>query len=271
MSQVSTQSEEVVFDLLHETAYPHSGLGRTILGPEENIKSISHAQLQDYIKTHYTGPRIVVSAAGAVDHGALVNLAKAAFGGLPSTNAAIGLGPAPFVGSLIQHRDDDLGLAHVAVGFETGGWTNPHAFPLMIMQTLLGNWDRTMGAGPNASSALCRKIGEGSYAHSLSTFNTTYKDTGLFGVYTVSEPTKVWELYSEGGLGVVREGVEFPCARFVVLHSCAVMYECVRLVHGTTEEEVSRAKTQLKTALLGGLDGTTAICEDIGRQVGLCL
>lgn len=47
------------------------------------------------------------------------------------------------------------------------------------------------------------------------------------------------------------------------------MYECVRLVHGTTEEEVARAKTQLKTALLGGLDGSTAICEDIGRQVSV--
>ena len=55
-----------------------------------------------------------------------------------------------------------------------------------------------MGAGPNMASPLCRKVGEGALAHSLSTFNTTYKDTGLFGVYTVSEPTKVWELYSNG-------------------------------------------------------------------------
>ena len=40
-------------------------------------------------------------------------------------------------GSEIRQRDDDLGLAHVAIAFETGGWTSPNAFPLMIMQTLL--------------------------------------------------------------------------------------------------------------------------------------
>jgi mitochondrial-processing peptidase subunit beta len=133
-AQVSMQTEEVVFDLLHETAFHGSGLGRTILGPEANIRSLTRQQLKAYISTHYTGPRIVVAAAGAVDHGALVGLADAAFGALPSTGAPSRTGPAPFVGSLITHRDDDLGLAHVAVGFETGGWTNAHAFPLMIMQ-----------------------------------------------------------------------------------------------------------------------------------------
>jgi processing peptidase subunit beta len=103
-------------------------------------------------------------------------------------------------------------LAHVAVAVETGGWTSPHSFPLMIMQQLLGSWDRTMGAGPHMSASvrdaslwvvwvfmyyhaealqLCKTVGERNLAHSLTTFNTTYKDTGLFGVTTVSEPTTV--------------------------------------------------------------------------------
>jgi len=41
MEEVNQQQEEVIFDLLHETAFQGSGLGRTILGPEENIKAIS--------------------------------------------------------------------------------------------------------------------------------------------------------------------------------------------------------------------------------------
>ena len=138
--EVASQQEEVIFDLLHSTAYQDSGLGRTILGPEENIKSITRADLENYIKTHYTGPRIVVSGAGAIDHGELVKLAEKTFGGLPSApkdGVTVASEPAQFVGSWIGQRDDDLGLAHVAVAFETGGWTNPNAFPLMIMQTLL--------------------------------------------------------------------------------------------------------------------------------------
>jgi glucose-1-phosphate thymidylyltransferase len=63
--EVAGQQEEVIFDILHETAYPNSGLGRTILGPEENIRKISKADLENYISTHYTGPRIVVAGAGA--------------------------------------------------------------------------------------------------------------------------------------------------------------------------------------------------------------
>jgi processing peptidase subunit beta len=235
--------EEVIFDLLHSTAYQDSGLGRTILGPEANIRSITKRDLQAYISTHYTGGRIVVAGAGAVDHDALVALAEKTFGGLPASpksGLAIAREPAVFVGSELRQRDDALGLAHCAVAFETGGWTSPNAFPLMIMQTLLGNWDRTLSAGPNMASPLCRKLGEQGLAHSLSTFNTTYKDTGLFGVYTVSEPTKLWELMA------------------------TVMYESVRLAHNVGEDEVARARTQLKSALLGSLDGSTAVCEDIG-------
>ncbi len=247
----SPPQEELIFDLLHETAYPSSGLGRTILGPEANIRSISRKNLEDYIKTNYVGPRIVVAGAGAVEHASLTKLANAAFGALPSqppaelaaAARAAAASPPVFVGSQLKLRNDDLGLAHLAIAFETGGWTHPSAFPLMVMEMLLGAWDRTKGAGPNMASALGRKVGEGNLAHSVSTFNTKYAETGMFGVYAVADPQTVWELSSE------------------------VCYEMVRLCHAVTEEEVERAKTQLKTTLLGGLDGTTAVCEDIGRQV----
>uniref|UniRef100_A0A8C9A4B8 Peptidase, mitochondrial processing subunit beta n=1 Tax=Prolemur simus TaxID=1328070 RepID=A0A8C9A4B8_PROSS len=45
-------------------AYQNTALGRTILGPTENIKSIKRKDLVDYITTHYKGPRIVLAAAG---------------------------------------------------------------------------------------------------------------------------------------------------------------------------------------------------------------
>lgn len=54
------QREEVIFDHLHATAFQYTPLGRTILGPAENIKSISKEHLQKYISTHYTAPRMVV-------------------------------------------------------------------------------------------------------------------------------------------------------------------------------------------------------------------
>jgi processing peptidase subunit beta len=60
MEEVEGQVEEVMFDHLHATAFQHSSLGRSILGPAANIRSITKANLQDYITTHYTAPRMVI-------------------------------------------------------------------------------------------------------------------------------------------------------------------------------------------------------------------
>ena len=68
MVDVESQIDEVIFDHLHSIAFQGSSLGYTILGPEKNIKSIKRDDLVKYVKTHYTGPRMVLAAAGAVDH-----------------------------------------------------------------------------------------------------------------------------------------------------------------------------------------------------------
>lgn len=60
MLQVEKQPDEVIFDHLHATAFQYSPLARTILGPANNIKTISKEHLQSYIKTHYTAPRMVI-------------------------------------------------------------------------------------------------------------------------------------------------------------------------------------------------------------------
>ena len=57
--QVNKQTSELVFDHLHATAFQYSPLGRTILGPVENIKSLTRDDLVSYMKTHYRGPRMV--------------------------------------------------------------------------------------------------------------------------------------------------------------------------------------------------------------------
>ncbi|CAM8991927.1 unnamed protein product [Rhodiola kirilowii] len=68
MEEVEGQTEEVIFDHLHATPFQfqfqYTPLGRTILGPAQNIKTITKAHLQNYIQTHYTAPRMVISASG---------------------------------------------------------------------------------------------------------------------------------------------------------------------------------------------------------------
>lgn len=57
--QVEKQTEEVLFDHLHATAFQTTPLGRTILGSAKNIRTITRDNLVDYIATHYTGSRMV--------------------------------------------------------------------------------------------------------------------------------------------------------------------------------------------------------------------
>merc|ERR1719186_183170 len=61
MQEIETNLQEVVFDHLHAVAYQGTPLGQTILGPTENIKSISRNDLVEYINTHYKGHRIVLA------------------------------------------------------------------------------------------------------------------------------------------------------------------------------------------------------------------
>ncbi|XP_010723172.1 mitochondrial-processing peptidase subunit beta isoform X1 [Meleagris gallopavo] len=248
MQEVETNLQEVVFDYLHATAYQKTALGRTILGPTENIKSINRNDLVEYITTHYKGPRIVLAAAGGVCHEELLDLAKCHFGNLPSAPEG-GLPPLPpcsFTGSEIRIRDDKMPLAHIAIAVEAAGWSDPDTIPLMVANTLIGNWDRSFGGGvQNLSSKLAQIACHGNLCHSFQSFNTCYTDTGLWGLYMVCEPSTVQDM------------VHF------------VQREWIRLCTSVTENEVARARNLLKTNMLLQLDGSTPICEDIGRQM-LC-
>lgn len=246
MTEVNKQKEELVLDHLHATAFQGTGLGRTILGSEENIVNMKQQHLKDYISTHYTANRMVIAGAGAVDHNELCDLAAKHFGNLPTVApgaAAVAMEPAIFTGSDYRVKFNNDDTAHVAIAFQSASWTSEYAFPLMLMQIMLGSYDRKDGLGRNHASRLSQEVAENELAHSVNTFNTSYKDTGLFGVYMVCPDVKADDL---------------------MWH---VMNNLVRLVHTPSEEEVQRAKLHLKASMLMGLDGHSNVAEDIGRQM----
>ncbi|KAJ6666338.1 hypothetical protein lerEdw1_000611 [Lerista edwardsae] len=182
-----------------------------------------------------------------IAHEELLDLAKYHFGNLPSTlkGGAPALPPCQFTGSEIRVRDDKMPLAHIAIAVEAAGWCHPDTIPLMVANTLIGNWDRSFGGGVNLSSKLAQVACHGNLCHSFQSFNTCYTDTGLWGVYMVCEATTIEDM----------------------MHF--IQREWIRLCTSVTESEVARAKNLLKTNMLLQLDGSTPICEDIGRQM-LC-
>ncbi|WOL20406.1 putative mitochondrial-processing peptidase subunit beta, mitochondrial [Canna indica] len=247
MEEVQGQVDEVIFDHLHAAAFQGHPLGDTILGPEENIRRISRVDLQQYISTHYTGPRMVVSAAGAVNHDEIVNMVGKLFTNFstdPTTaDQLVDANPAVFTGSEVRVEDNGMPLAHFALAFKGSSWTDSNSIPLMVIQSLLGSWNRSIGVGNCSGSQLARRVGTNDLAESIMAFNTNYRDTGLLGVYSIAMPNCLHDL------------------------SCVLMEEIRRLAFQVSEAEVTRARSQLKSALLLHIDGSTAVAENNGRQM----
>ncbi|MCP9265622.1 Mitochondrial-processing peptidase subunit beta [Dirofilaria immitis] len=263
MQEVEQNLQEVVFDHLHAGAFKGTSLARTILGPVENIKSLQREDLVKYINEHYRGPHMVLAAAGGVEHQKLVDLGKQYFGDLGGVddNFVAESGNQYFMCALVQTvsqssiimmgrgrkqdiRDERMSMVFGALAVEGASWTDPHNIPLMVANTLIGQWDRTNAVGINAPSRLAQSLGLNARVQSFQAFNTCYKDTGLVGVYFVCEQS--------GARAVVD----------------SITQQWTDLCDNITEEEVERGKRSLLTNMSLMLDGSTPICEDIGRTLG---
>jgi len=247
MQEVEMNLQEVVFDHLHAVAYQGTPLGRTILGPTENINSIGRKDLVEYIENHYKGPRMVMAGAGGVDHAELCKLTEQHFGKITKEyprEVPLDL-PCRFTGSDVRVRDDAMPFAHVAIAVEGAGWSDPANIPLMVANTMIGSWDRTMAGGNHNASQLAQYCAEKGFCTSFQAFNTCYKDTGLWGIYFVADKLQLDDMIYN------------------------IQMEWMRMCDRVSDFEVQRAKDLLKTNMLLQLDGTTPVCEDIGRQM-LC-
>ncbi|AEY98680.1 FAGL138Cp [Eremothecium gossypii FDAG1] len=250
--EVDKMYDEVVFDHLHAISYENQPLGRTILGPIENIKSIQQRDLKEYISTNYKGDRMALVGAGAVDHDELVRYGEKYFGHIPKSDHSVPLGsprgPLPvFHGRELAVTDMRLPTTHVALAVEGVSWSAPDFFTALCTQAIVGNWDRSLGTGTNSPSPLAVAASEnGTLANSYMSFSTSYADSGLWGMYLVTDS-------KEHNLKLIID---------------QILKEWSRLKAGAiSDSEVERAKAQLKASLLLSLDGSTAIMEDIGRQI----
>ena len=175
-----------MFDHLHATAFQGQPLGRTILGPKDNIESIQRDDLVNYIKQNYTADRMVLVGAGGVPHQQLVDLAEKNFASLPTqapTSSTSTLGgiykkKPDFVGSEVRVRDDTIPTANIAIAVEGVSWKDDDYFTALVTQAIVGNWDRAMGNAPYLGSKLSTFINEHKLANSFMSFSTSYSDTG---------------------------------------------------------------------------------------------
>jgi len=177
---------------------------------------------------------MVLSAAGHVDHAALVRHAEALFGALPAGQGTESA-PARYVGGT-RHSEKPFEQAHVIMGFEGLSWRQPEFYPVQVFSGLFGG---------GMSSRLFQEARERrGLCYSIYSSTWGLADTGLFAVHAATGSDTMGELVDVVRAEFVRAASERP-----------------------GEREVERAKAQLKTGLLMSLESSVARAEQMARQL----
>ncbi len=90
IGQANDTPDDIIFDHFQEAAYPSQPMGRPVLGTEDGIRAMPRTTLMGYMRRHYAASNIVVAAAGALEHEAIVDLARTHFADLPAEPRAQG-------------------------------------------------------------------------------------------------------------------------------------------------------------------------------------
>jgi predicted Zn-dependent peptidase len=226
--------DDVIFEHLSELAYPDQPMGRSLLGTPETLRAFNRDKLRGYLDTHYRGPDMVVSAAGAVTHADVVAEVERRFKAFEGP-AAPKPRPATFGqgGSRVVRRD--LEQAHLTLAMEGLSQTDPALFSLNVFVNLLGG---------GMSSRLFQEVREKrGLCYTISTFHMPYSDTGLFGLYTGTDPSDAPEMMR------------------------VVVDEINNAVETLREAEVARAKAQMKAGLLMALESCSSRAEQLARHI----
>ncbi|WP_338665123.1 pitrilysin family protein [Pararoseomonas sp. SCSIO 73927] len=233
IGQANDTPDDIVFDHFQETAFAGQPMGRPTLGPASIIETLPREALTGYMRRHYGPSRMVVAAAGAVDHDNLVDLVKTHFADLPDIDGH-SAEPARYTGGEFR-EERDLDQVHLLLGFPGPAYGDPMHYPTMLLSTILGG---------GMSSRLFQEIREKrGLVYSVYSFHSPYRDAGLFTVYA--------------GTGEEQAAELMP----------ATLEELRRVQKDVTEEELARAKAQLRASVLMSLESTGSRCEGLARQL----
>lgn len=230
---------DCVHDDFSEVLFGESALGRPILGTRETIEGIGRAAINRFYRSRYQPGRMVVAAAGSLDHATVVAQVRRAFA--PYLDAGEGIVPARKRGPRraraggIKVSQRPTEQANLILGVPGIVRSDERRYALAVLTTALGG---------GMSSRLFQEIREKrGLAYSVYAYSQGFADDGLFGLYVGCLPSKV-----ETVIEVCREQ----------------MSDLVQ--HGLSAEEVLRGKGQVRGATVLGQEDTGARMTRIARS-----
>ncbi len=226
--------DDVVFDHFTETAFRHQTLGRSILGTPETVKSFTSTQLHDYIGRQYGAERMVVVAAGAVEHDAFVREVEKRLGGFRSRADATMPQYAQYVGGDFR-ENRDLMDAQIVLGFEGRAYHVRDFYASQVLSMILGG---------GMSSRLFQEVREKrGLCYSVYAFHWGFSDTGVFGVHAATGQSDIAELVP------------------------VIIDELQKAGESILQEELDRARAQYRAGLIMSAESPASRASQIARQL----
>jgi predicted Zn-dependent peptidase len=233
IAAVADTPDDLVYDVFSEVAYAGQQIGLPILGTSKTVRALDAERLRGFLAREYVANRMVVSAAGAVDHDEVVRESEARLSafkaGAPELRP-----PAAYIGGE-RRMNRQLEQAHVLLGFAAPSHQDDDFYPAQIFASALGG---------GMSSRLFQEVREKrGLAYAVYTFVWGYSDTGLFGVY-------------------------FGAGDKTVGDAMTVTLDCLLAsIDDLGEEEVARARAQLKVSLLTAMESSGARADQMARHL----
>jgi predicted Zn-dependent peptidase len=224
LKNVEDDPDDLIHEYFDRNLYRRHPLGFPIIGRAETIRAFNQASLLRYIHGHYSPDRIVVAAAGNFRHDDLVGLVQKRFrvaGGRTPSSHRIASPRTMKPSKEMFHKP--INQAHVCYGTLSYGVRSANRYPLLVLNTILGE---------GMSSRLFQNIREKyGFAYSVYSFLSLLSDTGNFGVYVGTDPSKV-----DKSIDLIRREID-------KLRSGAI-----------SASEIRRAKAQLKGNTMLGME-----------------
>ncbi|MEM6603402.1 MAG: pitrilysin family protein [Pseudomonadota bacterium] len=224
--------DDLLFDSLGESCYPQQSLGRNILGTRETVMNMSREALFDYIKRHYTPENMIFAASGKITHEKMLDLAHK-YLQFPSRPAGTVTVPSRWGGG-VNLLQKDLEQLHMALALPGLSYSDNDFYISEVYSMLYGG---------GMSSRLFQEIREKKgLVYSISSFTSNLEDGGSFGIYAGTDPEQAYEVLDSS------------------------ITEMEKLANHTHQQEVDRAKAQLRSGLVMGLESPVGRSEALVKQ-----
>jgi predicted Zn-dependent peptidase len=174
IKMVEDTADDLVHDLFAERVWAGHPLGRPILGRWDVVREFERAAILSHFEEEYAPSRIVVAAAGHLDHAHLMDLFATRFNGFRRPAIDREMAP-PTMHPGIDVVSKPLEQVHLVAGFPGIAENAPERYAFYLLNDVLGG---------SMSSRLFQEIRERqALAYSVHSGAQSYRDTGLFYIY----------------------------------------------------------------------------------------